>query len=757
MLSKPKFKPCFHIEDVESVGVFLLSESEYFVLNGHLYEQLAPLIDGEHSVEEIINLLQGQASTAEIYYALMLMEKKGYIVENDNPMPSDMPSEVAAFWNFLNVDHTTATSRLQSTKVSVRSFGTVPTQPLIAILESLNIQVAEEGEITVVLTDDYLQVGLDRFNHKALQSQGSWMLVKPVGKMIWIGPIFDPGKTGCWECLAQRLRANRPVEDFLRKHRQPNSISTAFPTSRSLLPSTLDTGLNLAATEIAKWIVQGDHPSLKGTLVTFDTISLETKNHTLVKRPQCPACGDSGYLGDRDPLPVLLESRKKTFTADGGHRCVSPEKTFKQYEHHISPIIGAIRGITKVSKLNSDLTPNYVAGHNFASMLDSLYFLRKYLRGRSAGKGKTDAQAKASALGEAIERYSGVFQGDEIRRKGSYKTMADVAIHPNACMLFSDRQYQTRQDWNQSCSSFFQKVPEPFDPEREIEWTPIWSLTDKAFKYLPTAYCYYGYPKPSKPDCWADSNGTAAGNTKEEAILQGFMELVERDSVALWWYNRLKRPAVDLYSFNQPYFIALKEYYQSLNRELWVLDLTSDLSIPAFAALSRRIDQAVEDIIFAFGAHFDPKIGIMRSLTELNQVLPAVVSIAPDGSTKYNYSDQLAIDWWRMATLQNQPYLVPDENTTPKLYTDYPQLSSDDLRDDVQTCVDIAAKQGMETLVLDQTRPDIGLNVVKVIVPGLRHFWKRWAPGRLYDVPVQMGQLPKSLNENQLNPFPIFF
>ncbi|NEP48621.1 MAG: TOMM precursor leader peptide-binding protein, partial [Moorea sp. SIO3C2] len=501
----------------------------------------------------------------------------------------------------------------------------------------------------------------------------------------------------------------------------------------------------------------GDHPSLKGTLLTFDTISLETKNHTLVKRPQCPACGDSHYLGNRDPLPVLLESRKKTFTADGGHRCVTPEKTLKQYEHHISPIIGAVRGISKVSKLKSDLTPTYVAGHNFASMLDSLYFLRKHLRGRSAGKGQTDAQAKASALGEAIERYSGVFQGDEIRRKGSYNSMADVAIHPNACMLFSDRQYQSRQDWNQSCPSFFQKVPEPFDEQREIEWTPIWSLTDKTFKYLPTAYCYYGYPKPSKPDCWADSNGTAAGNTKEEAILQGFMELVERDSVALWWYNRLKRPAVDLESFNQPYFTALKEYYHSLNRELWVLDLTSDLGIPAFAALSRRIDQPVEDIIFAFGAHFDPKIGIMRSLTELNQMLPAVISIAPDGSTNYNYSDELATEWWGMATRENQPYLVPDENTTPKRYTDYHQLSSDDLRDDVQTCVDIAAKQGMETLVLDQTRPDIGLNVVKVIVPGLRHFWKRWAPGRLYDVPVQMGQLPKSLNENQLNPFPIFF
>ena len=46
----------------------------------------------------------------------------------------------------------------------------------------------------------------------------------------------------------------------------------------------------------------------------------------------------------------------------------------------------------------------------------------------------------------------------------------------------------------------------------------------------------------------------------------------------------------------------------------------------------------------------------------------------------------------------------------------------------------------MEMLVLDQTRPDIGLPVVKVIVPGMRQFWARFAPGRLFDVPVALGR-----------------
>jgi ribosomal protein S12 methylthiotransferase accessory factor len=62
----------------------------------------------------------------------------------------------------------------------------------------------------------------------------------------------------------------------------------------------------------------------------------------------------------------------------------------------------------------------------------------------------------------------------------------------------------------------------------------------------------------------------------------------------------------------------------------------------------------------------------------------------------------------------------------------------------------------MEILVLDQTRPDIDLPVVKVIVPGMRHFWARFAPGRLFDVPVRMGRQSTPTQYADLNPYPMF-
>jgi ribosomal protein S12 methylthiotransferase accessory factor len=324
-------------------------------------------------------------------------------------------------------------------------------------------------------------------------------------------------------------------------------------------------------------------------------------------------------------------------------------------------------------------------------------------------------------------------------------------------MLFSERQFQNRMRWNTD-SSWLNRVPEPFEKDMEIEWSPVWSLTYDEPCWVPTAYCYYGYSrKYNARFAWADSNGCAAGRCKEEAILQGFMELVERDSVALWWYNRLQKPAVDLFSFAEPYFQELQAYYQTLHRDLWVLDITSDLNIPTFAAISRRNDKAVEDIIFGFGTHFDARLAILRALTEANQSLPAVSSVTPDKDDAYLDDDPKAISWWKTATLENQPYLVPDETLAAKVQTDHPRCWSDDLYSDVMTCVQIAKEKGLETLVLDQTRPDTGLHVVKVLVPGLRPFWARFAPGRLYDAPVQMGWLAKPLTEDQLNSQHIYF
>ena len=345
-----------------------------------------------------------------------------------------------------------------------------------------------------------------------------------------------------------------------------------------------------------------------------------------------------------------------------------------------------------------------------------------------------------------------------MRERGSYHAMreryGDAVIHPNTVMRLSERQFAQRERLN-ALGSRFNKVTEPLDPDLDVDWTPIWSLSQERRCYLPSQLLVMGRHDSDEP--WIAmgcSNGNAAGNTLEEAVLQGLLEVVERDSIAIWWYNRLQRPGIDLSRSGDRWITDLIEEYRSNGREVWALDLTADLGISCVVALSRLVDGETERILFGFGLHLDPRIAVQRSLAEMNQMLgiaDADLDSADDG-----LGDGETLQWMKTATLANQSYLQPDPDLPLRRPDRLSDHHSGDLLLDIQHCCRCLEAKGLEVLVLNQTRPLVGLPVVKVVVPGLRHFWARFAPGRLYDVPVQLGLLDRPLREEELNPVAMF-
>jgi bacteriocin biosynthesis cyclodehydratase domain-containing protein len=750
-LNTLQFKPHLHVEVLAPDSVFLLNEDGHRIITGRAYTQLAPLLNGQLTREAVLAQLARNTSAIELIYAFNQLEAKGYLTEAD----PDIPSETAAFWYALGVDARQATERIRKT-VTLTTVGAADAAPVADALAGLSIGVGDAGALRIVLTDDYLQPALARINRDAMADGHPWLLAKLVGATLWIGPLFDPGKSACWACMAQRIQGNRQVEAYVMRK---NGQETPLITARAAIPATVQLGAQMLATEAGKWLAQGHNPQLHDQIIIVQTLSIGLQKHRIVRRPQCPICGDRVYRDDdRSPSPIELTSDVKRFISDGGHRSQPPEKTLAHYQHHISPITGVVSSLSGLSHDSGGMIYSYAAGHNFAMWHDNLAILRTNLRSRSGGKGMSDIQARVSAIGEAIERYSGVYRAEEeLLRSATHRQLGSEAIDLRDVLLFSDTQYANRDAWNVTLHTPFHYVPRAFEQEAQLNWTPLWSLTNHTFKYLPTSYCYYGFPEP-QGFCYQDSNGCASGNTLAEAILQGFLELVERDSVAIWWYNRLKRPAVDVESFGcADYFKKLRTHYASLDRTLWVLDLTSDLGIYTFGAFSARSGAATEDIIIGFGAHLDPEIAILRAITELNQFLPMVAHDAGSSAPRYLVDNPDTVEWLQTATLATHSYLVPCDDAPMKTLADYSSRASADLRDDVETCVAIAREVGLETLVLDQTRPDVGMPVCRVVVPGLRHFWRRLGPGRLYDVPVQMGWLDHPTREADLNPMSMFF
>jgi ribosomal protein S12 methylthiotransferase accessory factor len=763
MLSRPRLRGCFEVVAHRSGELFLLDESRQFIFQGPVYVDLAPLLDGRRGLGELVEAAQPHPPH-EVLLALGHLEGRGCLV--DGP-PEGCGPEAAWSDSLPGVPPEEVHAPLRTSVRSVGEGGFGPAMEA-ALLKS-GVGLSDEADVEIVVADDYLRPELHALNREFLERGRPWLLVKPVGLVPWIGPLFLPGTTGCWSCLAQRLRSNRQMEKYVadRSKGGPRPYK-----SRGALPSSLDLALDLAVSELLRFhlrpqgtprlatgpspFVRPESPSLVGRLLSFDLLARTLREHDLVRRPQCPDCGEGMPAASSR---IVLQSAPKIFRGDGGHRTLTPAETFERYKHHISPITGAVTDLRPaLGKYDNELTPAFVAGHNFAMGVDSVLFLKDSLRGMSGGKGASAAQAKVSGLCEALERYSGLFFGDESARRGSLESLGETAIHPNRCMGFSEAQYSRRGEGGGTTPfSRYTMVPNPFDPRAEVDWTPVWSLTHGAERLLPTAYCYYGHPEFAQRWCMPDSNGCASGNTLEEAILQAYMELVERDAVALWWYNRIPRAEVDLDSFGIGYLLELREHYARIGRSLHVLDISSDFGANTLACVSGRTSGPTEDLLVGFGAHFDPRIALLRAVTEVNQFLPSVSYTRPDGSTIYLFGDDLATHWWRTARISELDYLRPDPAAPKRKASDFRDISTDDLAKDVELCVDQAREKGLEVLVLDQTRPDIGLRVVRVAIPGICHFWRRFGHRRLYEVPLSQGWLKAPLGEDQLNPHTIFF
>src|SRR5262249_35223470 len=230
MLNRPRFRPHLHVEVVPEEGVFLLSDARQTLLRGRLYELVSPWLDGR-TADDVCQQLRGQASPAAVYYGLAQLERKDYLCEQEDALPAGQ----AALWSSQQVAPGAAARRLAERPVVVRPFG-VDAGPFLELLQALHVRVASEGPPAVVVTDSHLREGLEACNAEALHHGRPWLLVKPTGRQVWIGPLFRPGQTGCWACLARRLEANSPVATYLRGR---NGHAAAVAHDRVCTPATL--------------------------------------------------------------------------------------------------------------------------------------------------------------------------------------------------------------------------------------------------------------------------------------------------------------------------------------------------------------------------------------------------------------------------------------------------------------------------------------------------------------------------------------
>jgi ribosomal protein S12 methylthiotransferase accessory factor len=730
-----QFAPNFTVYVLPPDAVCLYSEDRKFFLHGELYCALATAIGkGGKSLQQLFAEFAKRFPPDKVEEALKRLIERRYIIEA-SPASTGV---VAGYWASLGLPPGQAEQNLANCRVRVEAIDVQGAAEFADALSEFGVLVSKrDADLTVTLANDYLERRLAELNKRRVSDRTPWLLVQPSGAFPLVGPVFNPDNGPCWTCLFDRMIRNREIKGFLER-----GGARAVAIS-PLVRSPLGQGaIQFAALEVAKAIATGFRTDLNNHIISHDLLGASVIKHYVAKRPQCPSCGSKKLRNPRrPPAPIELGPGAKLMVTSGGYRTVSSRATVARFRKHVSPLTGVV---TRLERIEADLpmNTNFFAGHNFSGPALTIDALRSGLTGGSFGKGSTAEQAEASALMEAIERYSGIFQGDEIRTAKRFTDFpAGEALHPNDVLLFSDAQYQAPE--NEPDESH--QVPAPFDPSRKMEWTPVWSLRDQRFKYLPTSLMYFfcgGGPGTYQ----ADSNGCAAGNTLQEAIVQGFLELVERDAYAIWWYNRLQREELDLGQFDDSYVRDLHRQLADEGRRLWVLDITSDLGVPTYVAMLHWIQNGHENIEFGSGAHFDSRIALLRTLTELNQFLS--IGLMGGGT-----GEKPSLDRVNPLHLKEHPFLTPSGKPAAPLDSGSKFGPLENTLQQVEACVAIAKRAGLDFLLLDQTRPDVEVPVVRVIVPGLRHFYRRFAPGRLYDVPVKLGLRDQPALESELTPF----
>lgn len=322
----------------------------------------------------------------------------------------------------------------------------------------------------------------------------------------------------------------------------------------------------------------------------------------------------------------------------------------------------------------------------------------------SQGKGPTLAAAKASAVMESIESWHAERATHLALRIGSYEDLrySLPVVDPERLPSHMDSAYT---------------------PYHQLLWAEGTNLKDGDSLWIPYEMVHTNYtlPLPTGHGCFqATSNGLASGNHWVEAVVHGLSEVVERDARTLW--NLLPGEAqeetrIDLETVADPTCRQLLAQFARAGVAVGVWDQTADTGIPTFMA---RIVQAnggpgvTVRPAAGYGTHLVPEIALSRALTEAAQSRLTFISGARDDMRREEYDHFLAEEqqalWLKRLRLGAT---VRDFNTVPS-------WQGQSLRGDLEEMRRRLARVGVEDIiVVDLTRAEIGIPVVRVVVPGL--------------------------------------
>jgi ribosomal protein S12 methylthiotransferase accessory factor len=369
-----------------------------------------------------------------------------------------------------------------------------------------------------------------------------------------------------------------------------------------------------------------------------------------------------------------------------------------------------------------------------------------------SGTGFQPDDAIRTCLGEFAEFQSWLYRPGDERKHCDRCALGEPALDAWSALGFAPAQREQRLAFNATWQGY-DSIPAQHAFDGEIGWAAAKALRDGATCWLPAQLCFGQYGKHAKcPDNdWrSDSNGCAAGPTRQRALAHTLLELVERDATGIWWYSGASRPAVPRSLLENNGLGAALSARERLGQTVQLLDLTHDLEIPIVAAIF--CDNDGDLLALGFGCDLDRVRAARSAYREMCQMELSIAfakrRVAQAGEAA-RPEDRRLLDW--LSAVGPLPHLQPDENLVARRS---PDLACDDTQA-VELVRERLHRAGLEAYVIDLERPEIGVPAVRAFVPGLCHFKPRLGFKRLIDVPRAMRWCDASFGHQHLSDLPL--
>ena len=337
-----------------------------------------------------------------------------------------------------------------------------------------------------------------------------------------------------------------------------------------------------------------------------------------------------------------------------------------------------------------------------------------------AGRGLNSAQAELSCRGEAMERLAASRRDALPVIAATRDDLPGQALSANLFWQYSRKQLRDGPHPSEELSAEAWLAA-----KRSVrhcsKWHRVVSARSEDAFFVPLDAVLLSGP--------TTSNGVAASESRSGARRAALLELVERDAVAIWWYGRIRRPAVALRCLDEAGGRDLRRWLEGRSRRTWMLDLTHDLEVPVVAAISESPDSS--EIAYGFAAHSRVARAALSAVLEMLQselsLLLAAQRAEKVGRMEGSAGRYLA--WSRSATLARFPHLAPSE-------TERPIRPAAEEADPVDL---VAERTGQPVLFIDLDLPADPFRVSRALVPEFRPWRPRFRRGRLQSVPGSLG------------------